>query len=1068
MPVDFGEGPLVTSYDFSTGYTDGTLKANAEWEGPMFLTNGDLQVTSGVVTHGVDGTYRDAYTADSFGPDGDYIMEVAALPSTGGGGRRLFFHVCVVEPGFGTVDSWTLDYQEQTGDDRWRLRYMIDGAIQTAIIDTNLDGAAGMLMGIRIDGTEISVYTDIAASGTWTQLGATQTITAPPAGPLGIESNGGTLQVALVEVRALEAVPPDDVDGPSVLSVTPADGTLDVALSTTVVATFSEALDPTTVNTTNFTLTGPSGIVPASVGISGGDTIATLTPTSALDNGTQYAVLDRGGGDRRGGQRPLRGARDLGVHHARARPTARPGARPDRGGAARGHRRRDRRGRRAERVGDRLARLGTRHARPGRPRPLGVADAVHRADAPRAPPRARPGRAPVSPSRTFVLEGFGSEGVVSDLTADRLKASQLCEAEDMVLVDGIPTERGGWTTTGDLDPLANANALTSVMAVRFEGASADTLVVSDYLTFGEATAGSAGDVGFVLGEVRARAFYRGESLLPSSDGLVPMLRWSGIKTGYTGGTGTYTIADDRNNAVGSGTNFDPHVPVGTYIGSRWEHRVVSRTSDTAVAVADIVDYPVASTTTNPSPTGLVGLKTLVTDKGIISHTSSSTTVTGSGTGWLSSGPGYGSMQVGDWIVTKGGSWANAMRVTGLGSDTSCTVAANSVGAITDQPYVLLRPAVGREVCVHDNALWIAGVEWNKDVLYTTPPGYAMGHVFNGAFSELTEADEAARLFEAPIRSSRTSGEIVSLLSTPWGLLVGMDDSLHTVRGQYPALQVDKLADVGVIDQRAAVGVDDMAVIAGNDGIFAWRGGQLDNITRGREGEWRERIHRGMTRCVLGVVRGHLFISFEAGGAPECWVYDLRREVHLGNFRSDTPSSGIESATWMDSSRLPGSPDRLLFVADGILRVQDASTTIPEPGGLNPYPSENGGRLSVTSGTNIGGGAARLRRITGLKVSYVCFREEGGEPGTLDVGVQIFSGFSTVKSLPATTAIIADRAPARDGADRRGPRRRQARPQIPASLPALDQRPRRQGGDPRCRGAREGEAPACLTRPSTSR
>ena len=69
-----------------------------------------------------------------------------------------------------------------------------------------------------------------------------------------------------------------------------------MATSVRPTVTFSEAIDPTTVTTTNLTLT-PSGgsAVAATVAYDGPSLTATLTPTAALTAGTVYTVRVKGG-----------------------------------------------------------------------------------------------------------------------------------------------------------------------------------------------------------------------------------------------------------------------------------------------------------------------------------------------------------------------------------------------------------------------------------------------------------------------------------------------------------------------------------------------------------------------------------------------------------------------------------------------------------------------------------------------------------------------------------------------------------------------------------------------------
>ena len=92
-----------------------------------------------------------------------------------------------------------------------------------------------------------------------------------------------TLLVALVAGCGQETV-----TIPGVVSVTPAQGATDVVINTTVTATFSMAMNPSTVTTSTFTLTSPGGAVAGAVTYTG--TVATYTPAADLAYGTTYTA----------------------------------------------------------------------------------------------------------------------------------------------------------------------------------------------------------------------------------------------------------------------------------------------------------------------------------------------------------------------------------------------------------------------------------------------------------------------------------------------------------------------------------------------------------------------------------------------------------------------------------------------------------------------------------------------------------------------------------------------------------------------------------------------------------
>ena len=90
--------------------------------------------------------------------------------------------------------------------------------------------------------------------------------------------------------------PPPDTTPPTVTLFTPGDGATGVSTATTVTATFSEAIDPTTINGNTFQLRDSlNTLVSASVAYDAPTRVATLTPSSALAASTVYTATVRGG-----------------------------------------------------------------------------------------------------------------------------------------------------------------------------------------------------------------------------------------------------------------------------------------------------------------------------------------------------------------------------------------------------------------------------------------------------------------------------------------------------------------------------------------------------------------------------------------------------------------------------------------------------------------------------------------------------------------------------------------------------------------------------------------------------
>jgi hypothetical protein len=87
-----------------------------------------------------------------------------------------------------------------------------------------------------------------------------------------------------------------DITPPTVVFNTPATGSTNISVNTSVSATFSENIDPTTVTSSNFILKDDVGnIVPGTLSYSAGTRTATLILSSPLEFSTVYTVTIRGG-----------------------------------------------------------------------------------------------------------------------------------------------------------------------------------------------------------------------------------------------------------------------------------------------------------------------------------------------------------------------------------------------------------------------------------------------------------------------------------------------------------------------------------------------------------------------------------------------------------------------------------------------------------------------------------------------------------------------------------------------------------------------------------------------------
>jgi len=143
----------------------------------------------------------------------------------------------------------------------------------------------------------------VAVPGAVTYDAATRKATFTPTSPLANNTDYTATVTSGVKDAAGNAMAANDVwtfktiadtTPPIVASTSPADNATGVAISATVTATFSEAMDATTINgtTTNFTLKTTSGgvAVPGTVTYDAGTKVATFTPSSSLATNTVYTA----------------------------------------------------------------------------------------------------------------------------------------------------------------------------------------------------------------------------------------------------------------------------------------------------------------------------------------------------------------------------------------------------------------------------------------------------------------------------------------------------------------------------------------------------------------------------------------------------------------------------------------------------------------------------------------------------------------------------------------------------------------------------------------------------------
>jgi MYXO-CTERM domain-containing protein len=194
-------------------------------------------------------------------------------------------------PGETVTVSFTGGYK-----DGWIRAYLYDNVGVPVDVSTGTNGLGG---GATFPGPITLTGTAPAAAGTYTftaawygnqfdlaQVGGTTTFgpnwTPDPSNP-----NHGQEKIATNTFTVTEGA---DTTAPTVSSTLPDNNATGVPVGSAVTATFNEAIDPATVTTASFLLQAGVDNVAGEVALNGAGTIATFTPSAALQDNTVYTA----------------------------------------------------------------------------------------------------------------------------------------------------------------------------------------------------------------------------------------------------------------------------------------------------------------------------------------------------------------------------------------------------------------------------------------------------------------------------------------------------------------------------------------------------------------------------------------------------------------------------------------------------------------------------------------------------------------------------------------------------------------------------------------------------------
>ena len=602
------------------------------------------------------------------------------------------------------------------------------------------------------------------------------------------------------------------------------------------------------------------------------------------------------------------------------------------------------------------------------------------------------------PRRTTITRLF-EKGLVTDVDPLDSGLESATVLQDAVWnKNGDLAKRGGLMYATATNPLnARTQGLTGCLYYNSEVVPAlrdSTLVLTDdgghigkigsysYTHGAPTTDTTSATLSLTSSPVWPVTVWDGEIIVTRPTTYNAMFRWAGATAAASASAGTVTVTDGSDVVTGSGTAFTTEYTDGQYLvvtdstGVTWYLLVRAVQSDTVLTLTSPAAFTGAGMAATFLSYGHFNLCSEVTTRGTVS--SSSTTVTGVGTGWATVPD---APLAGDVIgVPADGATSGSPRhqFNATPTATSGTLTAAPSSAWSSDYYVAARRFTGSIVTPHAGRLWVAGHHAFPNRLQVTPAGFRLNDAWNGVDSTTTDPIRACIAESIDIPTGEPAeGRIVALASMnePGPLLILRDRDAYILYGEWPSVQVTKLGDeLGCLHWGAVTTMDGAAYWAGPDGVYVYRpGGGVRELTRGRIRRDYLNLVRGLdtvppintterTPVIVTAVDNHVIIMVGDTADPTSsttYVYDVVGDRWVE--WTGVTARGAQRAAFPDRSYEA-------FVVDPVLNVVVGLSTALE-GDFHPdgYMIDGAfraqGALSVTSTGDV------LGRVTDAKLTY---------------------------------------------------------------------------------------------------
>jgi hypothetical protein len=555
--------------------------------------------------------------------------------------------------------------------------------------------------------------------------------------------------------------------------------------------------------------------------------------------------------------------------------------------------------------------------------------------------------------RRFSVSNPFSSGYISDAPPYAVPLDNASFAQDVFAPSGVIRQRRGWkATAGGFTPQATASVFT-VGVAKTQFAFLDNAVryvVSENSTTKGLLAVSSDGSAWISMETAGisnyvpRCVYEGELILCHPGGEYPILRYSGDMSG-NGATSSLSSSPQYASAgskIGTSVNlqkgstnqkgryysFEP-----TSGGGRSHQPVICD----RIVDGDSSSFTIENCSANagglPGGPGLYQWNRVfgVTWPGVIRYEGfsnvSGTSVTfedqagANNSAYHDNVPDNTDLYDCVSIAPEGADH----KIASLSGSSSVSFTTRYTTGISGKEisYVLAR-CPWRDAAVHKESLWGVGTKqypstvwvWPPAHPLSIPPGSASPYTvnFNAGYqsSSITgfRGTRDYTLFSFDVPSKYDSTPIEALLSTEGPLLVLKTDSVYAVYGTYdPTLQaggggleVRKVTDWGgCVDLRSAISGESGQFWCGSDGIYAWRNGQVVDLTAGKiQKEWKA-LMRGYvsgTSSVTCGISNDRYLVVSATGLDTSLTSDAKIGPDSSSPSSRTLVYDIPTESWL--------------------------------------------------------------------------------------------------------------------------------------------------------------------------